>query len=163
MQQEALAILAEACDFASYGRKLAEAREVLERYLARLATGSACLEELVISRRLTRAPQEYQHASATAIAARQLDRAGVRLRPGEILQYIITDAEATLPDDRVCAWALWEGWRGYDVKKYQQALRQAFEPFEHFAFPPMAGPAGEDGSSTTEPAWTLLSRKEKYR
>jgi len=133
MQQEALQILAEARDFRGYSQKLAEARQVLERYRARLAAGSVNLEELVISRRLTRSPHEYQHASATAIAARQLDRAGVALRPGETLQYIITDAEATFPDDRVRAWTLWEGWRGYDVKKYQEALREAFEPFEHFA------------------------------
>jgi DNA polymerase-2 len=133
MQQEALRILAEAHDFLSYGQKHEEAREVLERYLARLEAGSVSLEELVISRRLTRSPQEYQHSSVTAIAARQLDRAGVVLRPGEILQYIITDAEATFADERVRAWTLWEGWRGYDVKKYQEALRDAFKPFEHFA------------------------------
>jgi DNA polymerase elongation subunit (family B) len=132
MQREALAILAEAHDFQSYGRKLEEAREVLARYLARLEAGSINLEELVINRRLTRSPHDYKQASATAIAAKQLERAGVQLRPGETLQYIITDAQAELPDDRVRAWTLWEGWHGYDVKKYQEALREAFEAFEAF-------------------------------
>ena len=132
MQREALAILAEAHDFQSYGRKLEEAREVLARYLARLEAGSINLEELVINRRLTRSPHDYKQASATAIAAKQLERAGVKLRPGETLQYIITDAEAELPEDRVRAWTLWEGWHGYDVKKYQEALQEAFEAFEHF-------------------------------
>jgi DNA polymerase-2 len=132
MQREALDVLAEAHDFQSYGRKLEEAREVLARYLARLEAGSINLEELVINRRLTRSPHDYKQASATAIAAQQLERAGVKLRPGETLQYIITDAQAELPDDRVRAWTLWEGWHGYDVKKYQEALREAFEAFEHF-------------------------------
>ncbi len=132
MQREALGVLAEAHDFQSYGRKLEEAREVLARYLARLEAGSINLEELVINRRLTRSPHDYKQASATAIAAKQLERAGVKLRPGETLQYIITDAQAELPDDRVRAWTLWEGWHGYDVKKYQEALREAFEAFEHF-------------------------------
>ena len=132
MQREALDVLAEAHDFQSYGRKLEEAREVLARYLARLEAGSVNLEELVINRRLTRSPHDYKQASATAIAAKQLERAGVKLRPGETLQYIITDAQAELPDDRVRAWTLWEGWHGYDVKKYQEALREAFEAFEHF-------------------------------
>ena len=132
MQREVLAILAEARDFESYGRKLEEAREVLARYLTRLEAGSINLEELVINRRLTRSPRDYKQASATAIAAKQLERAGVKLRPGETLQYIITDAEAELPEDRVRAWTLWEGWHGYDVKKYQEALREAFEAFEHF-------------------------------
>lgn len=132
MQTEVLRILAEARDFESYCRKLEEARQVLERYVARVAEGSAPAEELVISKRLTRPPDGYRHSSATAIAARQLDRAGVKLRPGETLQYIITDTEASLADDRVRAFTLWEGWRGYDVAKYLEALRDAFQPFAYF-------------------------------
>ena len=73
------------------------------------------------------------HPCATAIAAKQLERAGVKLRPGETLQYIITNAEADLPDDRVRAWTLWERWQAYDVKIYQKAVREAFEAFDHFA------------------------------
>jgi DNA polymerase elongation subunit (family B) len=135
MQREALAILAEAHDFESYCRKLAEAREVLERYLARVEEGSVGIEELVISRRLTRPANGYKHASATAIAAKQLDRAGVELRPGETIEYIITDADSNYADDRVRALTMWESWRGYDVNEYQRALRNAFEALEHFASP----------------------------
>jgi DNA polymerase-2 len=134
MQREALAILAEAHDFESYCRKLEEAREVLERYLARVEEGSVGIEELAISRRLTRPANGYKHASATAIAAKQLDRAGVALRPGETIEYIITDADSNYADDRVRALTMWEGWRGYDVSEYQRALREAFKPLEQFAF-----------------------------
>ena len=132
MQTEALKILAEARDRASYGRKLEEAREVLARYLERIEEGSAPIEEFIISRRLTRPPAGYRQNSATAIVARQLDRAGVKLRPGENVQYIVTDADAVLPDDRARALTLWESWRGYDVAYYQQMLRDAFKPFEYF-------------------------------
>ena len=152
MQREALAILAEAHDFQSYGRKLEEAREVLARYLARLETGSVNLEELVINRRLTRSPHDYQQASATAIAGKQLERAGVKLRPGETLQYIITDAEAELPEERVRAWTLWEGWQGYDVKKYQEALREAFEAFEHFVRSADVSPPAPEGQASLRSA-----------
>ncbi len=34
-----------------------------------------------------------------------------------------------VPNDRVRAYALWEGWFGYDRKKYVAMLREAFEPF----------------------------------
>jgi len=135
MQREALAILAEAHDFESYCRKLEEAREVLERYLARVEEGSVGIEELAISRRLTRPANGYKHASATAIAAKQLDRAGVALRPGETIEYIITDADSNYADDRVRALTMWEGWRGYDVSEYQRALRNAFDALEHFTSP----------------------------
>ena len=39
----------------------------------------------------------------TAIAAQQLDRSGVNLRPGEVIEYIITDADSRYADDRVRA------------------------------------------------------------
>jgi DNA polymerase-2 len=132
MQREVLAILAEARDFASYCDKLSEAQEVYERYQERLRDGSVAAEELVIRKRLTKAPASYQKNSSTAIAARQLDRAGVKLRPGENIEYIITDADSSLVDDRVRAWTLWEGWRGYDVEAYGKALKKAFEPVAHF-------------------------------
>jgi len=132
MQREVLAILAEARDFSTYCDKLREAREVYQRYQERLRDGSVAAEELVIRKRLTKAPGNYQKNSSTAIAARQLDRAGVKLRPGENIEFIITDARSSLIDDRVRAWTLWEGWRGYDVEAYGKALEKAFEPAAHF-------------------------------
>jgi DNA polymerase elongation subunit (family B) len=132
MQREALAIVAEAHDYESYCRKLEEAREVLNRYLARVEDGTAPIEELIIRRRMTRPPEAYRQSNATAIAARQLDRSGVELRPGEMIEYIITDAGSNYSDDRFRAFTMWEGWRGYDVKEYQRALREAFKPLEQF-------------------------------
>jgi hypothetical protein len=42
-----------------------------------------------------------------------------------------------IPNDRVRAFALWEGWFGYDSKKYAAMVREAFEPFVQCA--PKAG------------------------
>ncbi|HXW14771.1 MAG TPA: DNA polymerase domain-containing protein, partial [Terriglobia bacterium] len=148
MQREVLAILAEARDFFTYCDKLREAREVYERYQERLRDGSVAVEELVIRKRLTQAPASYQKNSSTAIAARQLDRAGVKLRPGENIEFIITDANSSLIDDRVRAWTLWEGWRGYDVEAYGKALEKAFEPAAHFG---STVPARVTGSGRTHP------------
>ncbi len=136
MQREVLGILAEARDFATYCAKLEEAREVHERYQERLRDGSVAAEELIIRKRLTKVPGSYQKNSSTAIAARQLDRAGVKLRAGEKIEFIITNADSSFADDRVRAWTLWEGWRGYDVAAYAKALAKAFEPVAHFARQP---------------------------
>ena len=87
------------------------------------------IPELVISKRITREPRDYQKAGVTAIAAQQLFGSGVKLRPGQTVEYIITDSESSVPNDRVRAFALWEGWFGYDRKKYAAMLREAFEPF----------------------------------
>ena len=132
MQREVLAILAEAHDYRHYCLKVEEAREVLVRYRERLESGTAAVEDLVISKRLTRPPREYQKASLPAIAAQQLYGCGVRLRPGQTVEYVITDAEAVVPNDRVRAYTLWEGWFSYDRKKYRELLQEAFDPFQHF-------------------------------
>jgi DNA polymerase-2 len=129
MQKEVLAVLAEAHDFESYCQKMGAAREVLACYLEQAGDGKATPEELVISKRLTRQPQDYQKASLTAIAAQQLCGCGVELRPGQTVEYIITNANAVLPNDRARAWTLWEGWRGYDTRKYCEMLREAFGLF----------------------------------
>jgi hypothetical protein len=73
---------------------------------------------------------DYQKAGITAIVAQQLFGCGVKLRPGETVEYVITDAKANVPNERVRAYSLWEGWHGYDRKKYAAMLRDAFEPFE---------------------------------
>ncbi len=106
-----------------------------------MGEGSATVEELVISKRITREPREYKKAALAAIAAQQLYGSGVKLRPGQTIEYVITDADAAVPNDRVRAYALWEGWHGYDRAKYRAMLCEAFEPFEMFARPASAARA----------------------
>src|SRR5467141_2777296 len=129
MQHEVLAILAEAHDYESYMQKLEIARDVFANYEERLTSGDVEVKELVVSKRITREPRDYQKAGVTAIAAQQLFGSGVKLQPGQNIEYIITDSEAHVPNDRVRAYALWEGWLGYDRKKYAAMLHEAFEPF----------------------------------
>jgi DNA polymerase-2 len=129
MQHEVLAILAEAQDYDSYLEKLGTARGVYANYEDRLANGEVDIRDLVISKRITREPRDYQKAGVTAIAAQQLFGSGVKLRPGQNIEYVITNAQAHVPNDRVRAYALWEGWFGYDRKKYGAMLHEAFEPF----------------------------------
>ncbi|MGH7743442.1 MAG: hypothetical protein ACREQ5_01280 [Candidatus Dormibacteria bacterium] len=81
--------------------------------------------------------RDYQKASLTAIAAQQLFGSNVKLRTGQVIEYVITDADAAVSNDRVRAYALWEGWQGYDKEKYRDMLREAFELFlNHFSRPP---------------------------
>jgi DNA polymerase-2 len=129
MQHEVLAILAEAHDFESYVHKIESARMVLADYQERLSSGDVDIRELIVSKRITKEPRDYQKAGVTAIAAQQLVGSGVKLRPGQTVEYVITDCESVVPNDRVRAFALWEGWFGYDRKKYDAMLREAFEPF----------------------------------
>ena len=149
MQHEVLAILAEAHDYDAYLQKLEIARGVLANYEDLLANGGVDIRELVVSKRITREPRDYQKAGVTAIAAQQLFGSGVKLRPGQNIEYIITNSEAHVPNDRVRAYALWEGWFGYDRKKYAAMLHEAFEPFEVFFHTPSSlGDSSEINSGT---------------
>jgi DNA polymerase-2 len=130
MQHEVISILAEAHDHESYLQKLEVARTVLADYEEWLASGDVEIKDLVVSKRITREPSDYQKAGVTAIAAQQLFGSGVKLRPGQTIEYVYTDSESAVPNDRVRAFALWEGWHGYDRKKYKAMLREAFQPFE---------------------------------
>ncbi|MGH9699863.1 MAG: DNA polymerase domain-containing protein [Candidatus Acidiferrales bacterium] len=129
MQKEALALLAQARDYDGYCAQLREACLLLRRYEDALAGGEIAVEDLIISKRLTREPRDYKKAAHTAIAAQQLFGSGVRLRPGQTIEYIITDADSNVPNDRVRAYSLWEGFHGYDRAKYRAMLREAFAPF----------------------------------
>ena len=94
MQQQVIEILAEAHDYDGYCRKLEEARGLLRHYEENLANGKVILDDLIVSKRLTRAPRDYSKAGHSAIAAQQLYGSGVRLRPGQTVEYIITDAKS---------------------------------------------------------------------
>jgi len=154
MQHEVLSILAEAHDLESYLQKLEVARMVFAGYEERLASGDVEIKDLVVSKRITREPRDYQKAGVTAIAAQQLFGSGVKLRPAQNIEYIITDCESAVPNDRVRAFALWEGWHGYDRKKYATMLREAFQPFELLPPEPTPDPhssvfrPGEDWASS---------------
>lgn len=129
MQREVLEILAKARDYETYCRKLEEAQQVLDLYLERVESGIAAIEELIISKRITKPPRDYERAGLVAVAAQQLYGRGIQLRPGQTVEYVIVDAKNRVPNDRVRAYALWEGWRGYDRQKYVEMLREAFWPF----------------------------------
>jgi hypothetical protein len=84
-----------------------------------------------------------QHRCGTVSKDDQhLDRCAVSREPFHLFWYglspignpsrqvgqVTNDAEARIPNDRVRAYALWEGLHGYDRKKYTAMLREAFEP-----------------------------------
>ena len=157
MQHEVISILAEAYDRESYLHKLETARTVLARYEERLASGNVEIKDLVVSKRITKEPRDYQKAGVTAIAAQQLFGSGVKLRPGQNIEYVITNSECSVPNDRVRAFALWEGWHGYDRKKYTQRCccekrfsRSSCRPLKPTPYPPSTVvPPGEDWASSS--------------
>ena len=111
--------------------KLSKAREraatAIKRAWQMAAWTSRTCHQQAHHARAARLPKSRRHRDCRAATLRQRRQTA----PGQTVEYVITDAEADVPNDRVRAYALWEGWFGYDRKKYAAMLREAFEPFEH--------------------------------
>lgn len=101
--------------------------DILTEAMVRLRGGEVRAADLAVTTTISRAPQEYRNNAAVAVAARQMARAGVRLHPGERIQYIVTDAGARLPDDRVRPLGLLGPDWSCDVDYYTGQLMRAAE------------------------------------
>lgn len=106
---------------ASVPTALAAARE----FLAVLASGKADPLELVIRQHISQEPEEYTTNSANAAAAKALDDAGITLRPGEMLEYIIVDAKGKKKPAKAVPLALYSFEDGYDIEKYTELALKA--------------------------------------
>jgi DNA polymerase elongation subunit (family B) len=93
--------------------------------LLALQEGLLPYEDLVITKILSRSPEQYQKAIPTAIVAGELAKRGVTLRPGETIQYVVTDAKSKDVNSRARAYAESTADWSYDVKYYEGQLEVA--------------------------------------
>ncbi len=101
--------------------------DLLSEAIVRLRSGEVRAADLAIATTISRTPGDYKNNAIVAVAARQMHRAGVDLHPGERIQYIVTDAAAHLPDDRVRPLALLGPDWSCDVNYYTDQLLRATE------------------------------------
>ncbi|MHA2247421.1 MAG: DNA polymerase domain-containing protein [Candidatus Hodarchaeales archaeon] len=127
LQQNMLKILAKARTAEQFKTATRHAQHQMKNYQRKLKTGQIPLEELLITIRPSRSPQEYVHNSRQAIAARQLARLGVPVEPGMKLQYLLTDVQAKNPTKRVKVQQLLTGKEQYDIKEYQKLCLRSYE------------------------------------
>ena len=101
--------------------------DILTDVIVRLRNGEVRAVDLAVTTTISRAPEDYKNNAAVAVVARQMARVGVALHPGERIQYIITDAGARLPDDRVRPLALLGPDWSPDVDYYTDQVLRATE------------------------------------
>jgi DNA polymerase elongation subunit (family B) len=65
------------------------------------------------------------HDTLPAIAAKQMEAAGIELHPGESVRYVMTAAKDKVKDWRTKPVALMDGPLEYDVGKYLELLERA--------------------------------------
>ncbi|MBI3921104.1 MAG: hypothetical protein HY318_06780, partial [Armatimonadetes bacterium] len=121
-QNEALAILSQARSHREYCDRLPQAQRVVDDIRDELKDGLLSFEDVAITRSLSRSPEMYRKANHTAIVAGELAKRGVQLRPGETVQYVVTDAKNKDVNSRARAYAEINADWTYDVKYYEEQL-----------------------------------------
>ncbi len=125
MQEQMLRRMFRCPTLADVRTALPEILGILENALVRLRGGDVEAAELVITNTLSQEVSEYRHNTVQAITARTLDRHGAQLHPGEAVQFILTDAGAKVPEDRVRPYALLGTDWNYDTEAYATLLLRA--------------------------------------
>ncbi|MGH2453972.1 MAG: DNA polymerase domain-containing protein [bacterium] len=127
MQARMLQEMFAASTIAALLARLPRVLAVLEETLVRLREGSVRPGDLALTTTISQEVSEYRSNHPVAVAARAMAAAGVRLHPGEAIQYVITDADAKLVDERVRPLALLGADWAYDHERYAELLLRAAE------------------------------------
>lgn len=117
--------LGKAVNSESFLAKVPEALGILKDQVTKLIRGEVAVQDLFIAKRLSTDPKEYTHKVFQAIAAMQLLNVGIEVSAGQIVRYLITDAENVRLNRRVRAAELVDENTRYDVKKYLELLLAA--------------------------------------
>jgi DNA polymerase elongation subunit (family B) len=126
-QLEMIKVLSDALGYEEFVKRIPAALQVLGGYVEKLLHGNVSVEELLVSKRLSKHPQDYAHDVFQAVAAKQLLAAGFDVYPGQTVQYLIVDADNRSPNNRVRATELLNGRQRFDVQKYLEMLLEAGE------------------------------------
>ena len=127
MQGEMLEVLKLAGDVkdveALVPQVLAKAREHIDV----LHSGKADPMDLIIRRHISQEAGEYKNRSASAEVTKTLDEAGVKLAPGESIEYILVDSTGKKKPQKAIHLALYSFDDGYDIEKYTEMALKAVE------------------------------------
>jgi DNA polymerase-2 len=124
VQWELLAIIAKAVTLAEWLRMIEQAKVILQQRIGELERGEIDPARLLLKRTLTKELDAYTVETRTALAARQLEGAGVKVHPGERVRYVVKEAKAKDKSRRVHAEGI-EPLPDYDAAEYVKLLLAA--------------------------------------
>jgi DNA polymerase elongation subunit (family B) len=127
MQGEMLEIFKNAKNVAEVEALVPEALAKAKEHIDLLRSGQANPLELVIRRHISQEADEYKNRSANAEVAKALEEAGIKLQPGEMVEYVILDATGKKKPEKAKPLALYSFDEGYDIEKYTEMALKAVE------------------------------------
>jgi DNA polymerase II len=125
-QEELLARLAGAATSQDLAALKPELETLAEGFRQRLREGGINPRELVVTRVLSQPVEDYKVDTPTALAARQLQRAGLRLVPGEKVRFVHREKRGP-KENRVLAAPFLDGLEDYDTGIYLELLERAIK------------------------------------
>jgi DNA polymerase-2 len=99
--------------------------EIASEHLTVLRRGKANPLELVIRRRVTKEADEYLNNSISAQVTKLLKESGIRVAPGETIEFIIIDAKGKRSPEKAKSVSLYALEDGYDIEKYTELALDA--------------------------------------
>jgi DNA polymerase I len=126
-QMKLIRKLAGATSLEGFKERIPCALDVLRDYAVWLIDGQLDSRELLIAKRISKDPLNYNHDVFQAIAAKQLEKAGFEVHSGQTVQYLIVNAESKWANERVVAVELLKPGTRYDVREYVRMLLSSGE------------------------------------
>lgn len=126
-QKDALEILSKCRKRSDLSEETEEILRSIKKYRAKICRGDLNAQDLAVERQLSKAPDAYKRNSRSAIAAKKLESAGVELKAGQKIRYVVTNENSKDPESRVEPLLLFEDGEGYDREWYVDKLMEAME------------------------------------
>ena len=124
-QDEAIHELAKVRDSQEFIQHIPRVVSVLRKYADKILNWEVDLADLIISKQLSKDPEQYVNSVHQAIAAKHLQTHGLEVLAGQTVKYIVVDADNKLPERRVLPVQLVDNANHYDVKEYLKLLVDA--------------------------------------
>jgi DNA polymerase I len=121
-QMEMINVFSAANNSAEFMHKIPEALNVVKAYRLKLLDGEVPIEDLIVSKHLSKNPKHYKQHVSQVIAAEQLIKEGSEVHAGNSVHFVFTDSNNKKFDRRVKAQQLLDKGVNPDEKKYLQLL-----------------------------------------
>ncbi len=138
LQEDLLRVMSTARDRQELENLRPELEKIVDDYRDRLKCGAVNPLELAIHKQLSQTPEAYLNDTLTAIAAKKMAGAGIKLNAGETIAYVVTEERDKVKDWRVTPLAFIEDSFEYDHRYYGRLLEQALDilPFHRLTSKP---------------------------
>ena len=121
-QTQMLAILKEADNSHEFLALISQVLNTLREYASKLRSGVVPIEELIITKNLSKMPNEYTHRVPQATAAQCLIDEGGTVHAGQQVSYVLTIDTSTIPEGQALPPELADDDTVYDPERYVDLL-----------------------------------------